>query len=320
MQVSSEMRQAEISTSPPLSALAMFLMVSAGVGIIAQEAERARTFDPAAPLRTATIRIALPPPAPLAPARRNGSTGTLRILLRDVGSVASPALPAVPRPVVPKPASLAASSVNVPLFAPGQTAMDPTPSYGEPEVAAELAQVPGAASAGFAATMQEISANFSAASGGRASGKQRVGAVRADRLAEIAGESGASTVSASGPSLVASRTADPDPSGSSARAQMLLTEAMTPRKRKVASVSLTVSTLVNGTAAGRVSLLFNDTENISAQLADLLAVLKPALDPELYERLVGSQAAQTYMTFNELREAGIKVRFDADDRLLLTTP
>ena len=101
---------------------------------------------------------------------------------------------------------------------------------------------------------------------------------------------------------------------------MILTEAMKPKKRTVPSVSLKVSATVNGGAVGRVALLIDDAENIQVRLSDLLSILKPELAPGLYERLSDSQAAQTYMTLNDLRAAGIKVRFDENDRLVITTP
>ena len=317
MQARKETRQEGAPASPPLSALGMFLMVSAGVAVIAQETERLRANGRETPYTTAAIRIMLPEPTSANPVLRGGSTGTLRFLMRDLGPAAPAPRPAVPQPIVPEivapdGAELAASAVDLPILTLGPKLLTPEPTYGEPELAAELAREPGTATAGFSATMREISASFSAASG-----KPHTGAARAGRLAEIA--DGAFQPSP-GQSLATSRADGPDPARTSQRTQMILTEAMTPRKRRVASVSLQVSALVNEAGAGRVSLLINDSENISARLADLLAILKPAIKPELYERLAGSQAAQTYMTFNELREAGSKVRFDAKDRLHITTP
>ncbi|MBV1686510.1 hypothetical protein KRR38_02205 [Novosphingobium sp. G106] len=88
-------------------------------------------------------------------------------------------------------------------------------------------------------------------------------------------------------------------------------------RRTAQGLTFDVATTVNGTSVGKVSLLIRDGENISIRLADLLAAVQPSLDPVLYQKLSASQAAQSYMTFNELREAGIAVRFNDNDRLIL---
>lgn len=78
-----------------------------------------------------------------------------------------------------------------------------------------------------------------------------------------------------------------------------------------------VSAQVNGTSIGRLPLLIADGENISVRLADLLAAVAPMMPSHVHDRLSTSQAAQDYMTFNDLRAAGISVRFDSSDRLIL---
>ncbi|HEY0958995.1 MAG TPA: hypothetical protein VGE05_06940 [Novosphingobium sp.] len=78
-----------------------------------------------------------------------------------------------------------------------------------------------------------------------------------------------------------------------------------------------VSAQVNGTSIGRLPLLIADGENISVRLADLLAAVAPMMSSHVHDRLSASQAAQDYMTFNDLRAAGISVRFDSSDRLVL---
>jgi hypothetical protein len=88
-------------------------------------------------------------------------------------------------------------------------------------------------------------------------------------------------------------------------------------RRTAQGLAFDVATTVNGSSAGRVALLIRDGENISVRLADLLAAVQPTIDPGLYEKLSASQAAQSYMTFNELREAGIAVRFNDKDQLIL---
>jgi hypothetical protein len=90
-------------------------------------------------------------------------------------------------------------------------------------------------------------------------------------------------------------------------------------RRTSQGLAFEVSTSVNGTPMGKVSLLIRDGENISVRLTDLLKTLQPSLDPALYQKLSGSQAAQSFVTFNELRASGIAVRFSDNDQLILGT-
>lgn len=94
-------------------------------------------------------------------------------------------------------------------------------------------------------------------------------------------------------------------------------DGVTRYRRTPQGLAFDVATTVNGSSVGKVSLLIRDGENISIRLTDLLAAVQPSLDPALYQKLADSQAAQSYMTFNELREAGIAVRFNDNDRLIL---
>jgi hypothetical protein len=296
-------------TSPPVTALGLFLLVGAGVAAIAQPIEPRERDAP-----IGAIRIVLPPSSALAPSGTHVSTGTLRIMLSEVGPRAHAPLPPLPA-IAPPASALAASAIDAPGLTglSGRVALAPTPAptFGEPEEAAELAQASGGQAAGFSAAMEEITASLSAATPGTRP-KPRASAARIDDPSVLSG--------ASRPQPLVTTTSDNrDPVSASDRAQMILTDAMTPRKRSMASVTLRVSALVNGASLGRVGLLINDGENISAQLADLLAVLKPEIDAALYERLSSSRAAQGYMTLNELRAAGIRVRFDDKDRLVITT-
>lgn len=305
MQVTAKRRRAARPTSA-LPALAAFLMVSAGVAAIAQPLEEQRQpagIGRTSPGRAATIRIVLPPPVAMAPVQRRASTGTLRILLRDLGPVA---------PAAPAPAALAASAVPAPPSS-VPAAIAAVGAIAEPDAEADLAKARSGEGETFSATMREISDSLAAAS--PPAGKERGAALA--RIDDLPGLTASATDRSA--SLVGSRPTRPDPVASTERVQMILTEAMKPKKRSVASVSLQVSATVNGAAAGRVSLLINDDENIQILLSDLLAILEPAIDPALYARLSGSEAAEGYMTLNELRAEGIRVRFDDRDRLVLTT-
>lgn len=88
-------------------------------------------------------------------------------------------------------------------------------------------------------------------------------------------------------------------------------------QRTSLGLTFEVNARIDGASVGRVSLLIKDHSNISVRLGDLLSVLKARIDPALYERLSASDAANTYITFNELREEGIAVGFDQYDRLNL---
>lgn len=83
-------------------------------------------------------------------------------------------------------------------------------------------------------------------------------------------------------------------------------------------IAFTVPIQVNRAPAGDISLLIEDGKNISVRLTDILSALKPVMAAERWETLSNSQAAQEYVTLNDLRAAGIDVRFAPDDRLILS--
>ena len=86
---------------------------------------------------------------------------------------------------------------------------------------------------------------------------------------------------------------------------------------KRARVAIEVGAKINGAPAGQVLLQIRDNGNFSVRLADLLEMLHHTMEPEIYERLGGSQAGQSYVTLNDLRAAGIPVRFNDEDQLLI---
>ena len=283
-----------------LPAFAMFLMVGAAA-IVQPHARSAEPVGAArvpATVRAATVRIVLPPPAALAPTARPRSTGTVRLLLRDL------------RPAPPPPTALVVSPVEITPLSPAPSAL---PADAKDAESANLVRGDGRDLVSFSAAMSEITASLTAASDPR---RRKAGPV--DEPLDPAGLRQAAPSPAD---LLASSTPRSDPlAAPSDRAQMILTDAMKPKKRTVPSVSLKLSASVNGGAPGRVALLIDDAENIQVRLSDLLAILKPELEPGLYAQLSDSQAAHSYMTLNDLRAAGIKVRFDENDRLVITTP
>lgn len=88
-------------------------------------------------------------------------------------------------------------------------------------------------------------------------------------------------------------------------------------RRTVHGLAFEVPAVVSRGGSGTVSLLIRDGRNISVGLADLLTILEPAVAPPVIERLRAAQGAQSHVTLNDLRAAGIRVRFDDDDRLIL---
>lgn len=288
--------------------IAAFLLIGAGVAI-AQPLENRKSTPPArtdrsAPvLSAATIRIVLPPPADLAPPAKRVSAGSVRISLDKLA------------PVSLAPAMVTPPSSPAPPLVDGGA--DP-----QAENKADLAAPKGKDTAGFSATLREISASLGSAPARRMDAFSD--AASGDDLAYFGANGPAETRQSSraDQALVGSRPDHDDPLTHSESPQAILTEVMKPKpkRRSITSVALQVSATVNGNAAGPVSLLINDAENIAVRLSDLLAILQPAIEPALYERLSESQAAQAYMTLNELRLSGISARFDDDDRLVLDTP
>lgn len=121
------------------------------------------------------------------------------------------------------------------------------------------------------------------------------------------------------PAFVGPSVTDSTAAPAEDRARIVPVDPSLPRVGGRRSVALEVSARIDGVKAGRVALLIRDGDDICIRLADLLAVAAPAMESGLAERLNAAQAAQSYVTLNALRAAGIAVRFDDDDRLLIAT-
>ena len=87
--------------------------------------------------------------------------------------------------------------------------------------------------------------------------------------------------------------------------------------RTGSGIEFEVAAKVNGTIAGKVPLLIADNQNISVKLGGLLALIEPMMDKDEFASLSASQAANEFVTLNDLRAAGIDVSFDKHDRLVL---
>lgn len=85
----------------------------------------------------------------------------------------------------------------------------------------------------------------------------------------------------------------------------------------IPQVAFTLPARVNDKPAGSIQLMILDNSNISVNLADILTLLKSKIDPQRYDWLRHAPAAQSNITLNDLRAAGIPVRFGADDELII---
>lgn len=77
---------------------------------------------------------------------------------------------------------------------------------------------------------------------------------------------------------------------------------------------------LNGDLVGKVPLKIGSDRNISVQLADLLALLKDRVDPQLHEWLSSAYSVNSHISFDQLRSAGIDVSYDAaNDSVVMVT-
>lgn len=295
-------------------ALAAFLLVGAGVAV-AQPVDKQRRPPPlsqpkdaiAPVVRAATVRIVLPPPAPVAPTQ----VGALRAPLRDLEAAA---------PAEPESADLALPTAKA---APSGAVVHDD-AIGQPDKQ-DLAAARGKAMATYSPARYELADSRKPQSISMVGDEDWAAMTRATATPDTS-PSAAERTAALRPPESSPRSisgAVPIPLGPSAEedapARLAPVDTAPAKRPGIARVAFDVAAKVNGTAAGRVSLLIKDGENISVRLADLLGILQPRIEPELYDRLAGAQAAQSYVTFNDLRAAGIAVRFDDRDRLLIGT-
>lgn len=75
-----------------------------------------------------------------------------------------------------------------------------------------------------------------------------------------------------------------------------------------------VTLLIAGASLDRADVVHSE---FRISLATVLKVLQPKMDPALYARLAGSTSAQTLVTFNQLRAAGVAIGFGTDGDLVL---
>jgi hypothetical protein len=80
-----------------------------------------------------------------------------------------------------------------------------------------------------------------------------------------------------------------------------------------------VSVRLNDSPAGNVDVRIGGDASLSIKVGTLLSVVEGRLDPALYAALSQSAGADAYVSFRELRAAGIDVRYEpAGDTIVLT--
>ena len=339
MEVKASWRYATRPAKAAGPALAAFLVTGAGVAAIAQpiepRAEPAPTLAlamvPHVPvakpsIHAATVRIVLPPSTARQRSKLADSSGftpsRLDAMTPELGTAAAPSSQLAMAPATP--ALDMAAAPLVPQGAPKPAPMPMAPPRGKGG-AAGLAAAAGLGDADYSAAMRTISARPE---------PKAIPMVDAESRTTLARMNGGEDAMA--PSSRSDRLEALQPAAAPAPARSLI-EAGRPHKAQPAGMSsirmqdegisryrrtsqglaFDVATSINGASVGKVSLLIRDDENISIRLADLLAAVQPGIAPALYQKLSASQAAQSHVTFNELREAGIAVRFNDDDRLIL---
>ena len=76
----------------------------------------------------------------------------------------------------------------------------------------------------------------------------------------------------------------------------------------------------NGLALGNVDLRISGNSMIEVRLGSILSLLQDQMEPALFARLSAADNASTYVTFSDLRAAGIRINFDpVRDLLTMST-
>ncbi|WP_338468487.1 hypothetical protein RXV95_08030 [Novosphingobium sp. ZN18A2] len=77
------------------------------------------------------------------------------------------------------------------------------------------------------------------------------------------------------------------------------------------------SVSLNNHIAGRLTVKIDASGGLAVRLGDLLSMVQTEMQPSAYSRLAGSSANAEYLSFAKLRSAGIDLRYDAGDDVLV---
>jgi hypothetical protein len=84
------------------------------------------------------------------------------------------------------------------------------------------------------------------------------------------------------------------------------------------TIDYRIGARVNGGEPASLPLRISRDDQLSVKLGDLLALVRPQMDPALYACLAAARGADEYVTFAAIRSSGIDIRYDAArDQLLL---
>lgn len=91
------------------------------------------------------------------------------------------------------------------------------------------------------------------------------------------------------------------------------------RKYRVndSAIEFDIAVQLDGNLAGSVPLKIGSDRNVSVQLTELLALLRDRMDPQLLEWLSSAYSVNSHISFDQLRSAGIDVRYDAANDIVV---
>jgi hypothetical protein len=85
-------------------------------------------------------------------------------------------------------------------------------------------------------------------------------------------------------------------------------------------VEFDIAVQLDGSLVGMALLKIGSDRNISVQLTTLLELLRDRIDPQLHQWLGSAYSVNSHISFEQLRSAGIDVRYDAaNDIVVMTT-
>lgn len=289
--------------------------------IAASFAAPVRIPAPALPASTSKIALASSsdssetPPATLLPqpaAPTQASPATTDIALNEAGSAKAAELVApgstaprdpVPTGAVPAPAGLEKDAIAPAPKSAGPDSMVGLTPAASPAPVPEPAQPPMTALAPTetAHPARLTAVKFDLAAVTAATQRERSRSSASARAVTVG--SGAKLTTS--PHRVPSSRMEPLPR-TSVKAPLSGHYRTTPR-----GLEFDIAASVNGTVGGKLPLLVDSSDHLSVRLADVLALVRPLMDPQLFADLAASSNAQEYVSFETLRSSGIDVRYDA---------
>lgn len=86
------------------------------------------------------------------------------------------------------------------------------------------------------------------------------------------------------------------------------------------AIEFDIPVQINGSLAGEVPLRIDSERNVRVQMAGLLALLQDRVDPQVHAWLDSTYSVNSHISFDQLRSAGVDVRYDAaNDTVVMAT-